>query len=298
MAASDLAALQDVKEWLAAGGATLGNTDNNLISRLITAASGSIYSFLSRQVIIPQAVTERYDGYGNGRLLLRNYPALSISSLVVDGCLRTAGTYPTGTSSSPGSGWPPSGYVLSPWDGRLPGKPQSIDAYGSCGFQRGRQNVQVTYLCGYQVVGEAAVVPATPYQVAAQAPQGPWANDGGVVYASSGIALVAVSSAPAQGQYVPPAPGAGTDSTPSTYTFSAADEGVKVLITYGFVPAIINGACIEWVAERYRYRQRIGQKSQTVQTQQTASYDISGVPNYVKENLAPYRCVVPFGTWG
>ena len=38
------------------------------------------------------------------------------------------------------------------------------------------------------------------------------------------------------------------------YSFAAVDAGASVLISYGFIPAAINNACIEWVAERYRYR--------------------------------------------
>ncbi len=304
MAASDLAVLSDVKDWLAAGGQALQSADNALMSRLITATSSGIYAYLSRQVIIPRVVTERYDGYGNPRLLLRNYPVLSLSSLIVDGVAVVGSLYPTSASTSPG--WPPSGYLISPWDGQLPGKPQALDLWATSGgislscrtFPVGRQNVQVTYLCGYQVVAEAAAVPAAPpYQVAVQAPQGPWANDGGVAYAAGG-SLVAVASAPAVGQYVAPTQGSQSEGSATNYVFAAADAGASVLISYGFVPADVNAACIEWVAERYRYRQRIGQRSQTVAGQQTASYDTSGVPPFVKQILAPYRCVVPFQSWG
>lgn len=302
MAASDLASLQDVKDWLAGGGPTLGSADNNLIGRLITAASGGIYSYLSRSVIIPQVVTERYDGQGNPRLLLRNYPVLSLGSLVVDGSAVVAGSYPAGST---GAGWPPGGYLFSPWDGLPPGKPQALDLWADSGgasvnhrsFPRGRQNVQVTYLCGYQVVGEAAVVPAqAPYAVPVQAPQGPWASDGGVAYAAGG-SLAAVVGTPSKGQYVPPSRGVNDEDDTASYTFSSADAGESVLISYGYVPSVVGVACVEWVAERYRYRQRIGQKAQTVAGQQTASYDTSGVPDYVKQVLGPYRNVVPSMSW-
>lgn len=302
MAALDLASTQDVKDWLAAGGPALGSSGDNVINRLITACSGGIYSYLSRQVIIPRTVTERYDGLGNSRVLLRNYPVLSVSSLMVEGTVFTAGTYPS--SSGPSTGWPPSGWIESLWDGLLPGSPQVLDAFGFAdnsgssglsGFVRGRQNVQVTYLCGYAVLSEAAVVPtAPPYQVAPLDPQGPWAADLGVSY-SDGTAFVAGSSSSA-GHYAAPADGVATQGVSKNYIFSSSDAGADILISYGFVPAAINTACIEWVAERYRYAGRIGQKSQSVSGNQTASYDTTGVPPFVKSVLDPYRCVVPFVT--
>jgi hypothetical protein len=287
-AASDLATLQDVKDWIN----QTSSTDDKMLARLITSLSGAMYSYLSRQIVIPRQVTERYDGLGNDRLLLRNYPVLSVSNLTISGSIIPAGTYPS--SSSPG--WPPSGYNFTPWDGLVPGKPQILDTFGYC-FIVGRQNISVTYMAGYQVSDESGTVPATtPYTIAVQAPLGPWASDQGAAYAD-GTALTAVTASPSMGEYIPPVPGSENEDTASSYTFSSSDAGAGVLISYGFVPSAINDACIEWVAERYRYRGRIGQKAQTVAGQQTASYDLSGVPNFVKTALDPYRCVVPFLNW-
>ena len=302
MAADDLAALQDVKDWLTGGGQAMTSAEDPLLKRTITTLSGSIYTYLSREIIAPRSITERYDGYGNSRLLLKNYPVLAVAQLIVDGVVYQVGTYPTATNSN----WPPGGYVFTPWDGRLPGKPQAIDTFLSAtgragtvyGFPWGRQNVQVTYTAGYQVTGEAATVPANPgpYTVAVQAPRGPWASDQGVTYAS-GAPLTAVTVNPAQGQYIPPT-AIGSAAAPGNYTFAAADAGAAVLLSYGFIPSSLNQACIEWVAERYRYRGRIGQKAQTVSGQTTASYDTSAVPAFIKGSLDPYRNVVPSMAWG
>jgi len=76
------------------------------------------------------------------------------------------------------------------------------------------------------------------------------------------------------------------------YGFAAADAGTVVLLSYGFIPAAINNACIEWVAERYRYRTRIGQSAQTVAGQQTASYSLKDIPDFIRASLDPYRSVV------
>jgi hypothetical protein len=97
------------------------------------------------------------------------------------------------------------------------------------------------------------------------------------------MALMAVSGAPSAGQY---------NVAGGLYTFAAADAGAGVLVSYGYIPAAINNACIEWVAERYRYRTRIGQSAQTVQGQQTASYSLKDMPDFVRASLDPYRSVV------
>ena len=295
-ALSDLCTLQDCQDWLAAGGAPLSTGSNNMLSRLITSLSGSIYAELGRQAIIPQAVTERYDGVGNCSLLLRNWPVLSISSLVIDGCKQTAGVYPTGVT--PAIGWPVSGYFVSPWDGLLPGKPQALNAGAGWGFPCGSQNVSITYTCGYAVLNEAVTIEEDPYQYTPLQPWGPWASDMGVVYAGTGVALKSVASSPAEGQYVPPVRATVNENSPPVYTFASSDHGSEVLISYGFVPADLNNACIEWVAERLRYSGRIGQRSQSAQGQQTASYDLSAVPQFIKGTIRRYRNVVPSQAWG
>jgi hypothetical protein len=164
-----------------------------------------------------------------------------------------------------------------------PGRPQALDVFRTY-FRKGRQNIVVDYSAGYAVQSEAASVPASPgpYSVTAAAPLGPWAGDSGVTYAN-GALLVAVAANPAAGEYA---------VANGVYTFAAADAGAAVLISYGFIPAAINNACIEWVAERYRYRTRVGQSAQTVQGQQTASYSLKDIPDFVRASLDPYRSVV------
>ena len=302
MAASDLAQLADVKLWLS-GSSGITATDDALLARLITDLSGAICAYLGRPSLMPRTVTERYDGGGKRRLYLRQYPVLSIASLVVDGV-----AIPAAPTPGAGVSWPQSGYLLEPWDGTPPGGIQAIDCYGDwafggCnGFGRGRQNVIVTYTAGYQVSAEAAAVPSAPgpYTVSPRAGWGPWASDGGVTYAD-GTALMLVTGAPAQGQYavtLTNQPDAAPPSWSVVYTFAAADAGAAVLISYGFIPAAINNACIEWVAERYRYRTRIGQTAETVQGQQTTSYSLggrrsAGMPDFIAASLDPYRAVVP-----
>ena len=83
MAASDLAALADVKTWLS-GSSGIGSSDDSLLARLITDVSGAITAYLGRPSLTPRAFIERLDGNGKARMFLRHYPALPITSLLID----------------------------------------------------------------------------------------------------------------------------------------------------------------------------------------------------------------------
>jgi hypothetical protein len=276
MAASDLATLADVKTWLS-GSSGIGSSDDTLIARLITDVSGAITAYLGRPSLTPRPFVERMDGNGKARVFLRHYPVLQMISLAIDNVAVPA-------ALTPAAGAPlTKGYLLEAWDGLPPGRPQALDLFHIF-FRKGRQNVVVSYNAGYAVENENASVPVAPgpYTVTAAAPFGPWASNGGVTY-NNGTALAAVTGSPGAGQY---------NVSSGVYSFAAADAGAAVLISYGFIPAAINNSCIEWVAERYRYRTRIGQSAQTVQGQQTASYSLKDMPDFVRASLDPYRSVV------
>jgi hypothetical protein len=53
------------------------------------------------------------------------------------------------------------------------------------------------------------------------------------------------------------------------YSFAPADAGSTVLLTYGYVPADLASCCMDWAAERYAYRSRIGQHSKSLGGQET-----------------------------
>ncbi len=275
MAASDLATLADVKTWLS-GSSGIGSADDALIARLITDVSGAITAYLGRPSLTPRSFMERHDGNDKNRLYLRHYPVLDMISLLIDSAAIPAANL---TAEGP----PARGYLLEAWNGLPPGRPQALDVFRLF-YRKGRQNIVVDYTAGYAVQSEAATVPAAsgPYNVSAAAPFGPWASDTGVTYAN-GTLLTAVPANPAAGQYAV----AG-----GLYTFAAADAGAGVLLSYGYIPAAINNACIEWVAERYRYRTRIGQSAQTVAGQQTASYSLKDIPDFIRASLDPFRSVV------
>lgn len=271
MPAADLTTLPDVKAWLG-----IGNTESDaILAPLVSAASRFVYGVINRPTILPRTITERYNGLGNLRLTLRTFPTTSIASLTIDGVSIPA-------AAAPGVGVCPNGYLLEQWDGTPPGGHQAVDLYGYA-FGRGRQNVVITRADGYLVAGEAMTIPADPFKVTAAAPYGAWASDGGVTFAN-GVPLVPVAANPAEGQYVVAA---------GQYTFGGADTGKQVLASYGFIPSDLAQVCKELVAERYKYRDRIGQISKSLGGQETVSFSTKEMPDALRLMLRPYTAVVP-----
>jgi hypothetical protein len=268
MSPNDLTTLAAVKAWLGLPAAASPN--DAAIAALITAASRAIYALLCRPGLLPQSYSETLDGESR-RISLRHWPVLSVSSLTVDDIVVPPVV--------PGVRH---GYLLQSADVAPPGRQQAVDLFGwwpLCG----RQNVTIAYRAGYAISGEAQTAPAAaPYQVAAQQPFGTWANDLGVVYAATGVALTAVSASPSVGQYAV----AG-----GVYVFSAADAGAPLAISYGYIPQDIAQAALEFTAERFRAAERIGLKSKSAGGQETIAYDTSAVSASVLALLQPYRRV-------
>jgi hypothetical protein len=172
--------------------------------------------------------------------------------------------------------------VLEPWDGFPPGRPQALSLRGY-EFWRGYSNVNVTYTAGFVIQSEAQTVPnGSNYQVIPNAPNGNFAVDQGVTYAN-GTALTPVGSSPTQGQYVPPS------GLNNYYQFAAADAGASVLLSYSYIPADIEHACITMVGERYSYKSRPGQVSKSLGGQETMSYSQKDMPDFIRTLLQPYR---------
>jgi hypothetical protein len=272
MPATDLATLAQFKQWVANAPAS---ADDALLSALITSASGSILSYLQRQSLLGQTFTERYNGYGESSKMLRKYPVYAVTSVLIGQTnvpVQTAGNLIM------------YGFVYDQWDNMLPGNPQQVRLIGY-EFCWGQQNIQIVYKAGYFVPSEAWTVPASgPYTVAAAQLNGPWSLDGGVTYALTGVALELVSSAPTVGQYSVAA---------GIYTFAAADEGAALIGSYSYVPSPLNQACLEMTSEAYRYRNRIGERSHTLQGSQTVAFDNSRLTGAIKMMIEPYRMVVP-----
>jgi len=265
MTANDLTTLADVKSWL---GRNDTNSDAQL-SALITRASRAICSYLQRPLLLPHGVTETHAGAGGSLIVLKEWPVLSVSSVAIDGAQIPQ-------SASPRS----PGWVLDAWNGVPPGRLQALRLRGySFGGGVHSASVDVTYEAGYRVTAEPHVV--LDDQVAANAPYGPWASDEGVTYAN-GTALIATPNNPATGQYA-------LDAEAGTYDFSAGDVAATVLISYGYVPYDLADAAIELVAERYRYAQRVGEKSHSLGGNETVSFDTTRFTPLVAQLLQPYR---------
>lgn len=267
MQANSLTTLANVKAW---AGVTTSN-DDALLTRLIGSASRFILSVLQRPTLFQNVFTDVFDGVGQRGQMLRNFPVLSVSSVLIDGQVIPAAVGQTG-----------SGYVLDPWDGFPPGRPQSIALRGYS-FCRGYDNISISYTAGFVVQNEAQTIPATPFQVTANAPNGPWAVDQGVTFANGGAALAPVSGTPATSQY---------SVANGVYTFAAGDTGKGVLISYSYVPADIEQACCELVGERYKVKDRIGYVSKSLGGQETVTFSQKEMSDFTSGLLVPYKRVV------
>jgi uncharacterized phiE125 gp8 family phage protein len=126
MTATDLTSLGAVKSWL---GITTG-TDDAVLARLISAASGFIQSGLNRQ-LGQAAYTEIRNGPGGNRLVFANPPVTAVTSLEIDG----------ETIPAAGDGDAP-GYLV---DERL----LYLRSYS---FTEGIRNVTIRYIAGFAVI--------------------------------------------------------------------------------------------------------------------------------------------------
>src|SRR6202047_5126152 len=91
------------------------------------------------------------------------------------------------------------------------------------------------------------------------------------------------AGSPATGQYA---------VVNGVYTFAQPDAGSVVLVTYGYVPADLASCCMDWAAERYAYRSRIGQHSKSLGGEETMAFIVKDIPDFVVSALSPYRRVV------
>jgi len=135
MAYGDLTTLADVKTWLQTSQSAFPPTDDALLSRLITAASQYIQTWLNRQIIQCDYIEVR-DGTGGQRLQFARFPVCAVLSLTIDGI-----AIPPAPPPVPSTGLS-AGYVFSPTQ-------LAIRGYY---FTRRVQNVVITYSAGYAVI--------------------------------------------------------------------------------------------------------------------------------------------------
>lgn len=267
---ADLVTVAQVQAYI---GTPAANVPAAKLQHLVTSISRAILAYINRTTVLPKTYTETRDGNPRG-IMLRNWPVLSISSVMV-GLGSPQAMLPSVAGSR--------GYLIDTPDDPPAGQPQTL-TFPFGGVPKGDSNVSITYSAGYQVTGEAWSVPASsPYQVTTSQPYGAWAADSGVTYAN-GTALTLVAGPPSVGQY---------SVALGVYTFAAADEGAAVLISYGYVPADLANACFEWIADRLAYQDRIAQRSKSFGGQETVSFNIKAMPDFVQLACDGYRNVVP-----
>jgi hypothetical protein len=281
LATGDLTTLAAVRSYMT------GPPSDAVISGLVTRISRSILSILNRPLLVPRTYTQKFNGTGTRSLVLPYWPVLSLDSLAVNGLFLTEAPQPSAAGAiSFAHGW-----RVPVWDSLPPGYAANVELLGSW-FYHGQQNVVATYRAGYLVSAESASVPSDPgpYIVVPLAPYGIWATDEGVTY-SDGTSFEAVSSSPSAGQYIPPDP--NLSSPRNYYTFSLFDAEQTVLLSYGFIPADVEQIAIELISERSDYRRRLGVRSQSLASQESITYDNSGITTYVERMLDQYVSRIP-----
>jgi hypothetical protein len=127
VAFGDLTTLADVKTWLQTGQAAFPATDDALLTRLITAASQYIQTWLNRQIALADYLETR-DGTGGQRLQFACFPVSAVQSLTIDDQ-----AIPVAPSSRA------AGYKFSATQ-------LSVRGYR---FSLGAQNVVIAYTAGY-----------------------------------------------------------------------------------------------------------------------------------------------------
>lgn len=132
---ADLTTIDNVKAWTAQDQSV--TFDDAVLSRLITAASAFITSYLSRD-ILSASYTETFNGNGQASFLLRNWPVTAVASVSIDGRQIVFSDQPTPTSPTLRGG-----FIFDETTIYLRG--------GYC-FTSGVQNVVVEYTAGYTVV--------------------------------------------------------------------------------------------------------------------------------------------------
>lgn len=127
---ADLTNIENVKKWVKV--ADTVTTDNELLERLVTAASAFFISTVNRDNLDSvKPYTEKRSGHGGDTLVLRNYPVVDITSLTING--RVIPASPDGIQS---------GYVF---DDRV------IELIGFK-FDKGKKNVVISYDAGFNDV--------------------------------------------------------------------------------------------------------------------------------------------------
>jgi hypothetical protein len=135
---ADLTTLADVKEWLSTGNpGSFPPSDDRLLSRLITACSVFLESWISRPLGIAnwQEIRDGMGGESANRMQLAVFPVTAILSLSIDGIPIPPAPPMTQQGWMAGYAFSQTEIVLRGWR-----------------FGRGAQNVLVQYTAGYDTI--------------------------------------------------------------------------------------------------------------------------------------------------
>jgi len=139
----DLCVLPDLKAWLN----IQTSAEDTLLQNLITRGSLQMLRWMNRDHIVATSYTENRDGNGALFMLPRNFPLVSVSSVIVNG-IPIPGAM---DQVSPG-------YVFDAYKIMLRGGSSAFYSLGPYSsqyqyrFTRGFQNVQLVYTAGYATV--------------------------------------------------------------------------------------------------------------------------------------------------
>lgn len=123
---SALTTVDNVKAFLS----IKNDADDDLIERLIAAASAFIENWLGRKILAHDVIEYR-DGNGKDEMMFAELPVISVSQVkVYDRVFQLAPDYHQ------------SGYRFADW---------WLVLQGDC-FHRGRRNVQINYRAGYEAI--------------------------------------------------------------------------------------------------------------------------------------------------
>lgn len=272
----DLTTLARLQNYLAGlnTAVNLGSDAQAFYAQAISRASDQCMQWTGRNFQRIDVTGARFNGSGTERMRLPNDPIIAVTAVSVDEYA----------------------YTLSP-DSLTSGfqyDTRFIYLMNGAYFRKGMRNVKVSYSGGYTTTQTANVPSVSAYTITPTIgsgvdPTGMPANtsgpalvDRGVTYASTGVALVAVASAPAAGQY---------SFSGGVYTFNAADAGKSVIMSYDYVPGAVEQGVIELIGHWFSRRMNLGVGSISID-RQTVSYIDKDLPDTIKGYWQPYRYVI------
>jgi hypothetical protein len=148
-------------------------------------------------------------------------------------------------------------------------------------FPRGYNNIVFDYQAGYLVDSEPNTIPASaPYTLEGLAH---WAASPVSAILADGTVLELVTGAPGPGQY---------SLADAVFTFNAAEAGIPVALSYGYVPFDVEQAAIDMIGDWFVYRSRIGKVSEAIDAQ-SITFTNTPITARAQGVLNQYRNVSP-----